>query len=611
MTYISFLPGKKHGGNNPEFSDDLNAFDDAGYLLTPSDLVVDIDSLDHEQLKALIDTFDIKTQVVWTDRGAHLYFKKPLNFRGSKSPTALGVEVEYKHTSNTKATTIKRNGVAREITNEGQRQMLPEYFKPDRKANVLLGMEEGEGRNKALFDQRRHIEKMVPQWRKVVRYINNHVFASPLLDNELSTVMRDLAPSEQEQNGESVLAGIIMRDLKTVKYNGQIFFKHQGNYTTDDDLLHQVIFNYAIGEKMPYVEEVFKQISYRSHILPPDTTFDIKFKNGILRRGEFIEIEYDDFTPYSIDIDYNPQAKRVAAIDNYIDQLTNNETEYRKLLMEMLGYTLIVDKEKIRSLGKFFIMVGGGGNGKGTLLTIIRTIIGRQNSGSLSIKELTDERYLNSLQDKLVNLGDDIDNSAINDEMMKQLKNISTADYISVRRLYSNSVSMELTTKLIFTSNHIIKSFEKGYSYKRRVLFLPMYTEVKKADPNFITRLTTPEALEYWVKLIVEGYERLYSAGEFTKSPIVDEFNKQYHEENNNVDLYLSQLEASDVIGKRAPEVYEDYETWAEENGEPVQSRRLLKEAILNNLHCDAVPTRSGKKVARLYQLVKEEETTE
>jgi len=165
---------------------------------------------------------------------------------------------------------------------------------------------------------------------------------------------------------------------------------------------------------------------------------------------------------------------------------------------------------------------------------------------------------------------------------------------------------MELTTKLIFTSNHIIKSFEKGYSYKRRVLFLPMYTEVKKADPNFITRLTTPEALEYWVKLIVDGYMRLYATGEFTSSPIVDEFNRQYHEENNNVDLYLSQLEPDNIIGKRPPEVYADYETWADENGETIQSKKLLKEAILNNLHCEIKVVRQGNKILRLYQAVEE-----
>ena len=53
-----------------------------------------------------------------------------------------------------------------------------------------------------------------------------------------------------------------------------------------------------------------------------------------------------------------------------MNHLTNNDESYRTLLFEILGHTLIVDKEVKRMLAKFFIFIGGGGNGKGTLLQI-------------------------------------------------------------------------------------------------------------------------------------------------------------------------------------------------------------------------------------------------
>ena len=90
--------------------------------------------------------------------------------------------------------------------------------------------------------------------------------------------------------------------------------------------------------------------------------------------------------------------------------------------MEVLGHTLVVDPEFKRLLAKFFIFVGSGGNGKGTLLQIIRGILGGKNCTSMNIKQMSDERYLSQFKGKLANLGDDIQDSAINDKDMKVLK---------------------------------------------------------------------------------------------------------------------------------------------------------------------------------------------
>ena len=151
---------------------------------------------------------------------------------------------------------------------------------------------------------------------------------------------------------------------------------------------------------------------------------------------------------------------------------------------------------------------------------------------------------------------------------MKVLKNITTCDYISAREMYKNAESMYFTGSLIFTSNHLIKSFEKGKSYKRRVMWLPMYTEVDEdnKDPLFITKLTTPESIEYWISLIVGGYKRLYKNNGFTESEIVNEFNESYHKENNPYLTYLEDFTAEDFIDQPIKEVNDDCKAWCEDN---------------------------------------------
>lgn len=267
----------------------------------------------------------------------------------------------------------------------------------------------------------------------------------------------------------------------------------------------------------------------------------------------------------------------------------------------MLGYCLFTDRELIRLVGKFFFFIGDGGNGKGTLLEIIRKIVGTQNAGSLSIDELVDERYSNTLSGKLVNLGDDVEDKPINEKKMKMLKNISTADQVSLRKLYSDATTASLSSTLIFTTNHILKSFEKGESYKRRVMWCPMYGKPKHKSPTFITDITTKDALEYWIKIVVDGYERLFKTMTFTKSEKVQKFNEEYHEENNSVLEYTKDIHADDLIGETSPEAYEDYADWADENDYKIQSKRLFKETLQNEMGIILKPKKINGHTKRIF----------
>lgn len=597
--YIEFKEGMKHPVKNADIADDHTAFKDAGYMLTENDLIVDIDTFAKDKIEKMISLFNIKTQVVWTDRGAHLYFKKPDGFRGATRVCPLGFEVEYKHYTNTKQITIKRDGVLRTIENEGVREDLPDILFSRKKLDSLLGMDEGDGRNKALFAHRMKIHE-IKSWHSILRFINNDVFAEPLSEEEFQTISRDVKINAGKDD-EPAVADFIMTKYKVVKYLGNLYFHHEGGFILDEARMKRLVFNEVGPQKTRYVDEVIKQLEYRAPLIDENKTFDIKFQNGILRDGKFIEVDYQEFTPFSVDIAYYPDAEPVKEVDDYINLLTNNDADYRNRLLEILAHPLIVNKEFKRMMGKFFIFVGDGGNGKGTLLAIIRKILNQKNCTALSIDNMSDERYFTTMQGKLVNLGDDIQDAAINHEQMKHLKNISTCDFVSTRELFKQSREVELTATLIFTSNHILKSFEKGESYKRRVDWLPMYTKPTKKDGKFITKLTKQESLEYWIKLMVDGYMRLYVNEKFTDSDLVTKFNTEYHAENNSVLQYLQDFEKDAFLDRRSPEAYEEYEIWAEENGLNVQSRKLFVQSLYDVFGLSVGVKKINRKSARVF----------
>lgn len=599
--FIEFLPNKKYPKPGADIADSPDAFADAGYCIEDKDLIIDVDNLPRPTIEAIISIYKIKTQIVWTNRGAHFYYKKPQGFKGSKKVCPLGFEVEYKHLGNSKYITVKQDGNLRIVENEGVREELPAFFFTRKKLDSLLGMDESEGRNSGLFAHRMKIHE-VDCWPSVLRFINNHIFAKPLPEDEFQQISREVK-IETKANGEPEVAETILNKYKFVSFGGKLFWLLQnGEYTSGYEQLTRFIFDEIGLVKTRYIDEVIKQLERRAPLIDPNKVFDIKLQNGILRDGNFIEIESHEFTPYSISLPYFPNAETVETVDSYLNHLTNNDFDYRQRLLETLAHTLIVNKDFKRLLAKFFIFVGDGGNGKGTLLLIIRKILGYKNCSALSIKNMVDEKYFTTMQGKLVNLGDDVQDEAINREQMKVLKNISTCDYVASRNLFEQSKDVELTISLIFTSNHVLKSFEKGESYKRRVVWMPMYGKPTKKDRHFIDKLSTPEALNYWIKLIVDAYIRLYKNQQFTESEIITKFNDKYHRDNNTALEYLMDYTPQDFIGIRSPEAYDNYEKWADENGVSVQSRKLFVQSIKDVFGLELMNKRVNGKMGRFFQ---------
>ena len=231
--YVEFEKGQKYSNNDADIYDKHDSFEDAGWLLEDDDYVIDIDELDKDLIKKIIVSFDIKTQTVWTDRGVHFYFKKPLDFkRGANRVSPLGFKYEIKHKGNTKAVTIKRNGVLREIENIGEREEAPIIFTSNKRFEELLGLDEGEGRNSKLFKLRTQLTG-VKEWRKILSFVNENIFANPLPEEEFQTLTREMDLSNDEVS-EYEVASALMTEFNFVQYGQRYYFKHDGEYTHEE-----------------------------------------------------------------------------------------------------------------------------------------------------------------------------------------------------------------------------------------------------------------------------------------------------------------------------------------------------------------------------------------
>lgn len=583
--YVEFVKGTKYPSRNPEYSDFLDSFDDAGHVIEDDEIIVDIDNFSHDFCRKLIDYFEITTKTVWTDRGVHLYFNKTSSKLGKKNGIcSLGIPVELKNKTN-KYITVKRNGVARKVENEELKMDFPEMFAVKSFDN-LSELDEGEGRNNALFKHYKQLLRTTVQNKDmIIKFISECVFATALPIKEVENILKNDKVDDKITNDEQqqVDAINIINKYKCIKYQATLFFKNGDNYSNDMDEFNYILSNYVLGNKSAmYIENVKKLIMMKTRTIHQDDMF-IQFKNGILKNGEFIELITDEFTPYKINVNYNPNAPSVDVVDEYLHNLCNNEENYIKHVLEAIATSFILDVELKRHLSKFWFFYGDGGNGKGTLLTIVRKILDDDNCSSLDLFDLKDDRKITSAVGKLANLGDDVSaKKAMDDETTKRVKNITSADSFEFRPLYRNPQKAIISPALIFTTNKIIKTWEKGNSIRRRIIWCPMLYKPKDKDPKFISKLTTNEALEYWIKLLVDAYQRLYHNKTYTESDTINSFTEEYHEANDPLESFVDELNVmEDILGKTLDEFRNLYLSYVDEKESNSFPKNRLKQMIL------------------------------
>ena len=196
--YVQYYKGQKYGayGQIPFDENKLLLVDDAGYILKPNEVVIDVDCLNIDQLRALLNTFpdELNTEIRRTDRGIHIYYTKPSNWHQNwpkNSICSLGFPIEYLSSkTNPNGIVVKRFGKERDVINKVKRIQLPFIFDLCNRGTYrnCLGFVEGDGRNSNLFMMRQRLGYN-DNYKKILEFINKNIFDEPLEDKELNILI--------------------------------------------------------------------------------------------------------------------------------------------------------------------------------------------------------------------------------------------------------------------------------------------------------------------------------------------------------------------------------------------------------------------------------------
>ncbi|EJE7236785.1 DNA primase, partial [Clostridium botulinum] len=158
-------------------------------------------------------------------------------------------------------------------------------------------------------------------------------------------------------------------------------------------------------------------------------------------------------------------------------------------------------------------------------------------------------------------------------------------------------------SKLIFSANELPRINDLSGGLKRRLIFIPFNAHFSKKDkdydPFILDKLTSPDAMEYLLKLALEGLNRVLINHSFTYAKICDDVWEEYEAINNPV---VGFLEDNDIENEPVKEVYLRYSAWCSENGlksvsKPVFGREVKKQGY----NSDTVIRVNGKQ-KRVYK---------
>lgn len=601
MQYI-ILDGKNpthkfRDGEGTKSWSEAKDFDNVGLVVPPGYVVLDFDTTaDAEIMLRIIEGFDLKTRVMKTTRGIHCWFKapeeNPKNF--IKNRLAVGIYCDRKAGGRNAYVKIKQDGKPREWIRKVKAEdmeVVPKWLTsvsaPSGKF-AFKEMGEGSGRNQELFNYIVYLQTKGftrEEIRTTVQIINDYVLAESLDQSEIATICRDDAfkpddvIAEQIQAAKDKNAGFshnefgdqLIQEFNIIEVNGTLYVYEDGYYQADDRIIENKMIELYPNILQRQRMEVLAYLRIKCHKNAGDlkvNPYVINLKNTRLdiKSGRCLE-----FSPEAIEFDripviYDPSAY-CADLDKMLNRVFCGDREVINLFEEMLGAVLL----KHNRYQKAFLFYGSGSNGKSTILDLIKTFLGGRNFSAIALEKVTDRFNTAELENKLANIGDDVDNVTLKDT--GTLKKLFSGNAIMVERKGERPYTIEPYATHIYSCNAIPRSFDKSDGFYRRWMLIPFNARFsvddEDYDPMIADKITEPTALSYMLNIAIRGAQRLMRNGYFTEPQAVKEALEAYKADNSTVLSWIEDKELTDdyFLNKPRDTVYSEFSDWCKVSG--------------------------------------------
>lgn len=353
---------------------------------------------------------------------------------------------------------------------------------------------------------------------------------------------------------------VLVNKMDIKVYNHAVYFRQGNHWMNDTNKMYREITNY-VDLKSAQDHELYQQFMKRGELMEANDSvfYNVQFRNGYYLHGDRIIEGQSEFTPYYLDVDYNPNAYN-ADVDNFLNTIINGRTDVRPIIEEMFGHILMVNKFP----HKVFFLVGSkGANGKSTLLEMLNHWLGDYAS-NISLENFDDPTSVVALEGKMANIGDDIEVKYL--DSSSNFKILASGNTITVRPIYSEPYTMRNKATLIFSANGMPSFRDKSGGIARRIVLIPLDANITKPDFNIDEKLATDNAKSYILNLALNGLHRIVENGtQLSYSQTIEANVTNYLVDNNSVLSFVEDMGIDENESQQV--VYQEYVNYCKLNG--------------------------------------------
>jgi P4 family phage/plasmid primase-like protien len=304
-----------------------------------------------------------------------------------------------------------------------------------------------------------------------------------------------------------------------------------------------------LSDALSYIKNTVPEVSPQEVAAPGEL---LNLKNGLLDLETFALLPHspDVKTVTQLPVSYDPYAS-TAVVDEFFSKVI--PVDAIPIIEEMAGYCLIPSMKYEKAL----VLFGEGGNGKGTLISLIEHLLGPKNVAGVSFQDLAENRFASAeLFGKMANLHADIPSKVL--ENSSRFKELVSGDTIRAEEKHKQPFNFRNRAKLIFSANEPPTSKDNTEGFHRRLLMVPFPN--KFTDRELRAKLFTPEALSGFLVKALEGLKRLQKQDGFSKSEAVNETLSDYRKRSDSVMRFLDEcctFDTDQMTGKQV--LYDAY----------------------------------------------------
>jgi putative DNA primase/helicase len=297
--------------------------------------------------------------------------------------------------------------------------------------------------------------------------------------------------------------------------------------------------------------------------------------NGILDigTGKLEPHDPDFLSPVQIAAAFDP-AKKCPRIERFLREIL--DPELAPVIHELAGYLTVPDQ----SLQVAVMALGGGENGKSTLLSTLVRFLGKANVSAVPLHRLDEDRFASAqLYGRLANIVADLDSRALKSSSV--FKGITGGDLLPAERKFRPAFNFYPYARLIYSANEVPPTPDSSEAFFRRWLILPFERSFKgKADRRLLGKLTTPAELSGLLNLAIAALPALRERGRFAETETSRQAAERFRVDADSVAGFIAEHVVVELDARIAKsELFSSYRSWCQENNrQPFSAQRFNRQ---------------------------------